>query len=92
MLATDIELRTGDSHSIIDLSTNSRINMPASIVIEDHVWIGSKATILKGVQIGANSIVGTGSLITKAVPSASIVAGIPGKVLKSNVSWKRERI
>lgn len=55
----------------------------APIRICDNVWIGEKATILKGVTIGKGSIVGTGSVVTKDVPPFSIVAGNPARVVKS---------
>ena len=44
--------------------------------------IGSSATILCGVTIGENSIVGAGSVVTKSVPPNTIVAGVPAKIIK----------
>ena len=55
----------------------------APVVIEDNVWIGERATILKGVRIGEGSIVAMGAIVTKDVPPNSIVAGNPAKVVKS---------
>lgn len=52
------------------------------ITIEDDVWIGARAIILKGVRIGKGSVVGAGSVVTKDVPRYSIVAGSPAKVIK----------
>ena len=52
------------------------------IVIEDNVWIGKRAVILKGVHIGEGSIVALGSIVTKDVPSHTIVAGNPARVVK----------
>lgn len=51
-------------------------------VIEDRVSIGSSATILGGIRIGKNSIVGAGSVVTKDVPANSIVAGNPAKFIR----------
>ena len=85
MFSSLIELRTGDSHSIIDNDTKKRINYAQDIIVGNHVWIGKHSIILKGVTIGNNSIVGTRSLVTKSVPNNSIVAGIPAKILKDNV-------
>ncbi len=53
------------------------------VYIEDNVWIGEKAVILKGVRIGQNSIVAAGAVVTKNVPPYSVVAGVPAKVVKS---------
>ncbi len=54
----------------------------APILIEDDVWIGCNSIILKGVTIGARSIVAAGSVVTKDVPAGSIVAGNPARVVK----------
>ncbi len=52
-------------------------------VIEDNIWIGSKATILCGITIGHGSIIGASSVITKNVIPESIMVGIPGKKIKT---------
>jgi acetyltransferase-like isoleucine patch superfamily enzyme len=52
------------------------------IIIEDDVWIGTGAIILKGVTIGEGAIVAAGALVIKDVPPYSVVGGIPAKVLK----------
>ena len=92
MFSNAIEIRTGDSHSVIDNTTNSRINLSKDVFIGNHVWLGSGAKILKGVVIEDNSIVATQSVVTNLVPSNSIVAGIPAKVIRQNINWMRERI
>ena len=53
----------------------------AAVVIEDNVWIGACAIVLKGVTIGENAIVGTGAVVTKNVPPNTIVAGNPARVV-----------
>ena len=53
------------------------------IVIEDDVWIGSKATILDGVVIGSGSIIGAGAVVTKSIAPYSIAMGVPAKVVES---------
>jgi acetyltransferase-like isoleucine patch superfamily enzyme len=52
------------------------------IVIKNNAWIGAAATILAGVTVGENSIVGAGSIVTKDVPDNTIVAGNPAKFLR----------
>jgi acetyltransferase-like isoleucine patch superfamily enzyme len=54
-----------------------------SIHVKRNVWIGAAATILPGVTIGENAIVAAGAVVNKDVPSNSIVAGVPAKVLKT---------
>lgn len=53
------------------------------VIIEDNVWIGDKVSIMPNVRIGKSSIIAANSVITKDVPSFSIVAGIPAKVIKT---------
>lgn len=55
----------------------------APITIDDDVWIGARCIILKGVHIGARSIVAAGSIVTKDVPTDCIVGGNPCRVIKS---------
>lgn len=57
------------------------------ITIEDGVWIGERSTILKGVHIGENAIVGCNSVVTHDVPSNTIVAGNPATVVKM-IEWE----
>jgi acetyltransferase-like isoleucine patch superfamily enzyme len=64
------ELQTGDDWSVVP----TRVRRGASI--------GSGATILCGVEIGENAIVGAGSVVTRDVPAATIVAGNPARVLR----------
>lgn len=52
------------------------------VVIEDNVWIGRDARILKGVRIGSGSIIGMGAVVTHDVPPRVIVAGNPAKIVK----------
>lgn len=52
------------------------------VVIGNNVWIGDKATILSGVHIGDNVIIGANSVVTKDVPSNSLAAGNPARIIK----------
>lgn len=59
-----------------------------AVIIEDDVWIGTGAIILKGVKIGTGSIIAAGALIIKDVPPYTIVGGVPAKVLKKRFTEK----
>ena len=52
-----------------------------NVIIEDHVWIASRVTILPGVKIGKGAVVACGAVVTKDVPSMAIVGGIPAKII-----------
>lgn len=54
----------------------------APIKIGNNVWLGDKVSILKGVTIGNNVIIGANAVVTKDIPANSIAAGIPAKVIK----------
>ena len=60
----------------------NRKNHYAPIKIGAHVWIGSNTTILSGVSIGEWSVVAAGAVVTKDVPSMTVVGGIPARVIK----------
>lgn len=93
LLSANICLRTGDSHSILDATTGKRTNRSRSIVIGEHVWIGNTVLIFKGVQIGAHSIVGGGSVVSgKKFPDNVLIAGNPATIIRNNIDWTDERI
>ncbi len=86
LFSEGIDIRTGDSHSIFD-SEGARVNHAKPIIIGDHVWLGRNVTVLKGVQIGEGSIVGTCALVTKNLGSKVLAVGAPAKVVRENIGW-----
>ena len=92
LLSTDVDLRNGDSHSIVDLATGDRLNRAEDVEIGDHVWLGLRVMVLKGARIGAHAVVGAGSIVNGELPAHSIAAGIPARPLADGVTWLRERV
>lgn len=93
MFAYDIDVRTGDSHSIISKESNERINYAKDITIGDHVWIAAHSSLLKGSVISADSVVASGSIVTKKYNTKGIIiGGNPAKTIKEGITWTRERI
>lgn len=92
MFSANIDLRTGDSHSIIDME-GKRINPSKNIKIGEHVWCGTKVSILKGSVISDESIIGTGSIVTRQFNEKNVViAGNPAMIVKKEITWERERL
>lgn len=58
----------------------------ASIVVEDDVWIGANATVLRGVRIGRGAIVGANAVVTRDVEPFAIVGGVPARPIGSRVA------
>lgn len=72
--------------SIIDPSNpvkETKTAKSSPVVIEDDVLIGAQCIVLKGVTIGARSIIAAGSVVTKSIPTDCIAGGNPCKVIKN---------
>lgn len=91
MISSYVQIRTGDSHSIVDFEGN-RINPAESVEIGNHCWIGEGAKVMKGVKLEGGNVVSTGAIVTKSFGKNVLLGGIPAKVIKENVSWDKERI
>lgn len=78
-----------DFHPVVKLENAGEYfpSKPSPIIIEDHVWIGSGCTILKGVKIGRGSVIAAGSLVNKDIPPNTLVGGTTAKVLKEETTW-----
>ena len=91
LFSTDVVFRNSDSHAILNAESGERINPAKSIRIGNRVWFGNKTIILKGITIGDDVIVGTGSVVTSDISAKSIAVGVPAKVVKTNVKWRLQR-
>lgn len=78
----DAAARAGDYASVLGQGARGEI-AAAPIRVGARVWIGFNSIILKGVTIGADSVVAAGSVVTRDVPAASVVAGNPASIVKS---------
>jgi acetyltransferase-like isoleucine patch superfamily enzyme len=92
LFARGITIRTSDSHSIIDLANNKRINQAQDVKIGNHVWVCTNVHILKGVTIGTNSVIALGSTVTHDLPDNCVAGGSPAEVIRNNTIWYRELI
>ncbi len=58
------------------------------VFIGDHVWIGCRAVIIKGVSVGTGAVIANNAVVTSDVPPGTMVAGNPARVVREKVVWK----
>ena len=78
----DFTVMDSDAHEL-----NGNIRM-GEVCIGNHVWIGTRVTILCGVRVGDGAVIAAGALVTDDVPAGALVGGVPARVIKENVKWK----
>jgi acetyltransferase-like isoleucine patch superfamily enzyme len=81
-ISWDCQIIDDDFHGV-----NSLGNRASPISIGDHVLIGSRSIILKGVNIGDGCVIAAGSVVTKNIPSNCLCGGVPAKVIRKNITW-----
>ena len=85
LIAANCQIFDGSGHDLSFPDVENRINTigdAKEIIIEDNVWIGANSIILPGVTIGYGSVIATGSVVTKDIPSMCVAGGNPAKVIK----------
>ncbi len=80
LLGPEVRFMDNDYHDVYD---HAKPGKKAPIVIENDVWIGARAMVLKGVTIGAGAVVAAGAVVIKNVPPRTIVGGNPAKVIRT---------
>ena len=91
MFSFDVDIRNGDSHSILDAGNGKRVNWAKNIRISEHVWLGAYTQVLGGADIEKNAIIGIRSLVKGNIPSGTIAAGIPAKPVREGFTWDSRR-
>lgn len=92
MFSNHVIVQSSDSHPIYNLKTGERTNPAKNVSIGNHVWVGPYCRILRGVHIGDNSIIGSGSIVTKDIPQNVTAVGVPAKVVREGVFWSRDSL
>jgi acetyltransferase-like isoleucine patch superfamily enzyme len=77
-IARDVLIMDSDQHAILGEAL-----AVVPVVIEDRVWIGARAIVLKGVTIGHDSVVGAGAIVTRSIPPYSVAVGQPARVIRT---------
>lgn len=85
-------IRAGNSHNIFDLESKENLdkNDRRNVFLGEHVWIGMRATIFSGAEIGEGSIVGANSFVNKKFPRNCSIAGNPARIIREKVAWLRD--
>lgn len=77
-----------DFHRIYDMKREI-LNNPRPIIIGENVWVGCRATILKGSNVPDGSIIASGALVAGDLKEINgMYGGVPAKLLRSGVKWK----
>lgn len=71
-------------HGVVEVERPIRLQgiYKRDVRVGHNVWMGYGACVLRGVQIGDNSIVGTSAVVTKSAPANAVLAGIPARVIR----------
>jgi maltose O-acetyltransferase len=81
MIGPVVQIYTA-AHPMQAEARNQGWEVAKPIVIEDNVWIGGGAILLPGVRVGRNAVVGAGAVVSRDVPSNTVVAGNPARVIR----------
>lgn len=80
-ISSEVIIRDNDAHQI-NASCQKQ-----HIIIGNHVWIGMRAIILKGVTVGDGAVIAAGAVVTHDVPANTLVGGVPARVIRENIEW-----
>ncbi|MET2981903.1 acyltransferase [Gordonia polyisoprenivorans] len=81
-ISWDVVITDTDYHNIEGAAPST-----SPVSIGHKVWVGARAMILKGVEIGDGAVIAAGSVVTRSIPAGALVAGAPAKIVRQQVSW-----
>lgn len=81
-LGTHVIMMDNDFH-YLDPAQRGQRPPSAPIILEENVWLAARVIVLRGVTIGADSVIGAGSVVNKDIPPGVFAAGVPAKVIRS---------
>lgn len=84
-ISWNVQIMDTDIHTLV---VNGKPNESTKkIKIGNNVWIGSNVIILKGTEIGNNVVIAAGSIVSGNIPDNVLIAGVPAKIVKEQISW-----
>ena len=87
LIASECSLNTSDVHHVLDARSGARLNPAADIAVGRHVWLAARVMVLKGARVGADSVVGAGSIVTGQFEPNCLIAGVPARRLRRRITW-----
>ncbi|MFZ1268822.1 MAG: acyltransferase, partial [Anaerolineae bacterium] len=87
LISWDVTLRDADGHTILQGGA-AIVRAEQTVRLGRHVWIGQGVDILPGSEIGEGAMVGARSLVKGEVPPHALVAGVPQRILRSDIEWR----
>jgi len=87
-IADGVRFLTHDGGVRVFRKRDPGIHVYAPITVGNSVFIGVNAIIMPGVNVGSNSVIGAGSVVTKDVPSGEVWAGVPARRLKTTEEYR----
>jgi maltose O-acetyltransferase len=82
LIGDAVLIMDSDGHALAPEARHQLAGASSAVTIEDNVWIGSRAIILKGVTLGAGCVVGAGAVVTRSVPPRTVVGGNPARPIR----------
>lgn len=92
IISSDVVIITHDGAVGLFRTEHPGMNVYAPVTVGDRVFIGNRAMLMPGVTIGDDVVIGAGSLVTKSIPSGSVAAGVPARVLRTLESYKERSL
>ncbi len=83
LCGSNVTIVDADWHGLDPAARRGNVGATAPVRIEDDVFIGLGAIVLKGVTIGHGSVIGAGSVVTRSMPALSVAAGNPARVIRT---------
>ena len=82
LIGDSVSITDCDFHELDPKTRRRSQGVSKEVVIENNVWLGSGVSVLKGVSIGENSVIGARSVVVKSIPANCIAAGNPARMIR----------
>jgi acetyltransferase-like isoleucine patch superfamily enzyme len=90
MISWQVQIMDSDLHKVVSTLDLRHLNPDEPVDIGEHVWLGSRVTVLKGTRIGTGSVVATGAVCAGDLSLGNAVyGGVPARMIRKGVAWQR---